>query len=644
MFLNIKRNVNRLAIYFFYDKDGVVDDYVLFLLNELKKSISYLYIVCNGELNKIGKEKFDILSDKLYVRENKGFDVWAYKESLEDIGIDHLRNYDEIIMLNSTIMGPVYPFEDVFKAMNGKDLDFWGLTVYNKVPFDPFGTIKLGYIPKHLQSHFIAVRKSMFTSDDFIGYWKNMPSIHSYNEAIGKHEAIFTKTFADKGFKWKAYVDTDDIENHSYHPILMNPVELIKNRNCPVFKRRSFFHNYDEILSLSVGNQAYELIEYLKGCTSYNVDLIWQNILRTENMADIKRNLHLTYILPTDTLINQGISEPKTKLALIMHIYFEDLIEYCYNYACFVPEYTDIYITTDTDKKKERIENMFCNLRCNVCKISVIQNRGRDVSALLVASQDIIMQYDYVCFAHDKKVSQLDSMIKGESFSYHCFENILHNNNYIRNIIHTFESNPNLGLLTPPPPYHADYYPTISFEWGYNYDCTVSLADKLGLKIDISPDKEPIAPLGTMFWFRPNVMKTLFDVNWDYEDFPSEPNDTDGTLLHAIERIYPFVVQNSGYYSAWLMNDKYARIEIDNLYFMLSRLNDIAFKMFGFNSHYGLVSTMKYYNNINNEENIDYNNIVLKRVLKEKIRRMLPKSVWNFMREAFYRIKRLSYK
>lgn len=51
----------------------------------------------------------------------------------------------------------------------------------------------------------------------------------------------------------------------------------------------------------------------------------------------------------------------------------------------------------------------------------VIQNRGRDVSALLVATKKFIMNYDYVCFMHDKKVTQL----KPETIGYGFRINVL---------------------------------------------------------------------------------------------------------------------------------------------------------------------------------------------------------------------------
>ncbi len=636
MKLNKKEDIKRAGIYFFYDKDGIVDDYVFYFLEKVKDFFTHLLFVSNGDIENGAHSRLKSLCDDILIRENKGFDVWAYKEGMQRLG-DKLDSFDELVMFNSTIMGPVYDFKDVFDEMNGEDVDFWGLTVYHKVDYDPFGTIKYGYIPKHIQSHFIAVRNSMLTSEEFKKYWADMPEINSYNEAVGCHEAIFTKTFGDKGYKWKSYVNTEDMEKHSFHPIIMAPVEIIKNRKCPIFKRRSFFHNYDELLNQSTAHQSMELMDYLKNHTDYDVDMIWKNIIRTQNMADIRRNLHLDYILPSDKPV-EGCNTNK-KVALIMHIYFEDLIDYCYNYASSMPSNAHIYITTNTPEKKKLIEERFKNIDAKKVEVILIKNRGRDVSALLTGAKDFVMDYDYVCFAHDKKVGQLDLGIKGESFSYHCFENILHNKAFVENIIDTFEKNPFLGLLTPMPPYHSDYYPTVSFEWGYNYEVTVELAGKLGLKVDMSRDKEPIAPLGTMFWFRPKAMKTLFDKDWDYEDFPPEPNKPDGTLLHAIERIYPFVVQHEGYYCGWLLCDKYAKVALDNFYFMLSRVNEIAFKIYGLNSHYGLVNTMIYQYNLGNSLSGKAGSYIIKRAIKEKLRPIIPDRLWKFCAKVYRRIR-----
>ena len=70
-------------------------------------------------------------------------------------------------------------------------------------------------------------------------------------------------------------------------------------------------------------------------------------------------------------------------------------------------------------------------------------------------------------------------------------------------------------------------------------------------------------------------MNLLYEYDWKYEDFPPEPNSVDGSLLHAVERVYPFVVQQEGYYPAVVMADEYARIELTNLNYYARTYNRI---------------------------------------------------------------------
>lgn len=570
-----KKDIKRLIIYFVYDKDGIVDDYILYMLRALKQNSSEIVVVCNGELQDESRTRLNAVVSNVIERENKGFDVWAYKTAIDTYGWDKLSTYDEVIMMNFTIMGPVYPLEEMFDCMNQKDLDFWGVTKFHKYEDgDPFGTIEVGYIPEHIQSHFIAVRQSMIKSAAFQKYWNEMGEINDYRDAVGKHEAMFTKRFADKGFTWDVYADMGNDYNN--HPILCATREMLEQKRCPFFKRRSFMQSYDNIISDTMGQSALETYNYINEQTDYDVDMIWQNILRLENQADIKKNMQLNYVLSSvATNIDDNVISER-KIALVMHCYFDDLAEYCLGYAKSMPANADIYITVPTDRNREIVEKAFSVLP-NKVEVIVIQNRGRDVSALLVATKKFIMDYDYVCFMHDKKVTQLKPETIGYGFSYKCFENLLGSPVLVRNVIDAFEKNPRLGLLTPPPPNHGDYYITLGLEWGMNFKNTKKLAEQLGITVPMDVKKEPIAPLGTMFWFRPKAMKILFDKDWEYEDFPAEPNKIDGTLLHAVERIYSYVVQQEGYYPAWIFSDKGADIEITNLNYMLRSLNEVIF-------------------------------------------------------------------
>ena len=114
--------------------------------------------------------------------------------------------------------------------------------------------------------------------------------------------------------------------------------------------------------------------------------------------------------------------------------------------------------------------------------------------------------------------------------------------------------------------------------------------------------KEPVAPFGSFFWFRPKAMKILYDQDWEYEDFPAEPIQDDATILHAIERIYPFVVQAEGYYPAVIMSDIYARIEHTNLHYYIQGYNRVMAEHKMLDKHSVLCEMMSNIIHSNNEK------------------------------------------
>jgi lipopolysaccharide biosynthesis protein len=42
-------------------------------------------------------------------------------------------------------------------------------------------------------------------------------------------------------------------------------------------------------------------------------------------------------------------------------------------------------------------------------------------------------------------------------------------------------------------------------------------------------------------------LKPLFNLKLGWSDYPEEPLPNDGTILHALERLLPFVAQHAGY-------------------------------------------------------------------------------------------------
>ncbi len=572
--------MKRAAIFFFYDKEGIVDSYIDNLLKDIKNNVDFLVAVVNGKLQQEGKQDLKKHADVVLQRENKGFDVEAYKHGIEYLNNETENKWDEVVMFNFTCFGPVYPFVEMFNNMSEKKLDFWGITKHYGMDEDPYHRCRYGCIPEHIQSSFIVVRKSLYNSKDFKKYWENMTAITDYVDAIVNHEAVFTKHFNDLGYKSDVYVQTDDLKNIHPYPLMMMPLELIKNRKCPIFKRKTFYNYYDEYLDVSIGNQARELYDYLKDSKIYDCKLIWDNLLRTCNMYDLKERLHLNYILESEGCFQE--KEYNKRIALMMHIYFDDRIEYCMEYASNMPKGTDIWISTDSQKKKENIERVFSKMQDYNVNVRIAVNRGRDVSALLVCLASEIEKYDLICFVHDKKAYQSSPYIIGENFATHCFENTLASKRYVHEVIELFNKEESLGMLVPTPPYHGPYFKTIGNEWSENYDEVVKFMKKNNISVEIDEKKPVTAPYGTCFWFRKEALMDAVNLKLNYEDFSEEPiGKNDGDIMHVIERMYPIFAQNAGYYSAWVMTRKNANCFVTNFHHYLRDYNVDLFERFG---------------------------------------------------------------
>ena len=579
---NQQKKPNRAGIYFFYDQDGIVDRYVTVFLEDLIKNLSMLLVVVNGKLTEEGRNRFLRLTPHLIVRENEGLDVHAYKTAIDSLGWDQLSSYDELVLCNHTIMGPIYPLEETFEKMTTQqDLDFWGVTCYHEIPnYDPFHS-PYGCIPLHIQSNFIVYRKRFMQANALREFWANMRPIANYEESIAYYESYFTKYFSDLGFKWAVSIDTSNLEELTDYPLIFYPVRLLQEQRCPFFKRRQFLADFSHYITRSLGQSTRELYDYLRDHTSYDMSLLWENLLRTAHQEDLLYQMQLIFPIIRESRDHE-IAESacsRGEVCLVMHLYFDDLVEDSYQKACNMPASTHVYITTDTKKKQEHIQSVFSQRQWGLLDVRLIENRGRDVSSLLVGVKDVLLNYKLCCFVHDKKSTQLQPGSVGEGFSVKCFSNTLGSPDFCESMIRMFHDDPYLGIASPPPPIHGVMFSVVGNEWTVNFDNTKALADRLGITVPMSPVKSPIAPLGTMFWFRPAAMKTLLEnggKGWSYDDFPPEPNAIDGTILHAIERLYPFAVQSAGYYPAFVLSEEMTRTELLTMHYYLQSINRVG--------------------------------------------------------------------
>lgn len=574
-----EKHVRRLVVFNFFDADQQADDYVVYLLRAIKTHAKRLLVVVNGDLQEESIQRLKSIGAEVMIRENTGLDAWAEREGLMHIGLDELESYDEVLIANGTIMGPVRPLAEMFEEMNQRKLDFWGLVAHRGMDFDSFGCNPYGRIPEHLQSFFFAFRQRLVKSKVFKEFWKKFPTISNYNESVGLYETVLTQYFADHGFVWNSYMDAEQYYLLSENPLIDIPVESIKQFKSPFFKRRTFFQDYDYYTTFTGQHTALQLLNYLQDETDYPIKYIMKNLIRTTHMCDLTQDLHLSKILDASQCFGKKRKTLFSSLraALFAHLYDVSMLPTMVEYMSNLPAQMDIYISTTSEEKAETIRAAYAALP-NRCTVKVCPNRGRDVSALLTVFKPFVSKYDVICVTHDKKTGYLKPGTVGEGFAYQGYENLMASEEYVINVLNAFLEDPFLGMLYTPDPNHADFGTHIGLEWGENFAATKRLHEELGLHAPISESKPPCAPFGSNFWIRTKALAPLYQKNWTYDDFPAEPfKMVDGSILHAVERIYPYCAQHAGYYSALLMTTDYAAIELGNLQFDAQQYAHVAF-------------------------------------------------------------------
>ncbi len=558
--------MRRLGIAFFFDEEGVVDDYMIYLLRKMAEYCQKILLVSNGELTDVSRHQIIAAGCEVLIRKNTGFDVGAYKAALEHTGYGELQNYDEVILFNHTFFGPLYPLSEMFDAMDARDVDFWGITSHKEMIPNPF-TGK-GRLPRHINSHFIAVRQRMLKTAEFIGYWQNMPEISSYLESIFLHESKFTEHFSSRGFTFSVY--TDDVEYDSHYPSFINVDKTIEDR-CPILKRRPFFHDYS--FHEEYGIDLPRALKLIRDNTDYDLSLIWKNILRSADLRTLNTNAALTSILPDVRL--QTAPKNYGRIAVCAHIYYTDMTAEIMKLTESIPTTFDFIATTDTEEKAAEIRKAIStsskvtNLIVRVMEI----NRGRDMSALFIACRDLFLddRYALVCRLHTKKSPQVDSS-RSMLFRRHLEDNLLHSEGYVANVLDMFVDNPWIGLAIPPIVHIS--YPTLGNSWFTNREKAREVAKSLGLAVKFDDDT-PVAAYGTMFWFRPAALRKLFFHKWEWEDFNPEPFHRDGGLAHVLERLIAYAAQDAGFTTQHIMSHDQAARNYVSLEYKLQKIASI---------------------------------------------------------------------
>lgn len=304
---------------------------------------------------------------------------------------------------------------------------------------------------------------------------------------------------------------------------------------------------------------------------------------RKENIIVIAKETYC--IIPDNKKIATEIKIENLKAVVLVNLFYEEQIDFYRKYLDEIPASIDIIIISS----KDVILNRFTSNRYQKIKKD---NRGRDISALLVAAKSIVFQYEYICFIHDKKEKEPKRKEYVDLWKKNLWDNMLQSSCYIYNLLELLASTPEIGILVPLPPYVKGRELRWSNLWGDNFANVSRLADELGIRGNVSYGNPPIT-YSTVFWAKSQALKKLFSKDWEYTDFPAEPMRDDGEINHAIERILEYVVKDAGYEIKIALSASYAAFFMEQLDEGVNRVWDFIEREMGIRnlndlSHYSV--------------------------------------------------------
>jgi glycosyltransferase involved in cell wall biosynthesis len=223
------------------------------------------------------------------------------------------------------------------------------------------------------------------------------------------------------------------------------------------------------------------------------------------------------------------------RVALHLHVYYPDLLPDIMSHLEANRCRPDLLVSVTSEEAYDLVARRIEAYSGRIAAIEVVPNRGRDVGPFLTQfGRRILSEYAYVGHIHTKKTEVLKDKDLGRIWFRFLMENLLGGSSgaMADTILAFLKADPSLGLVFPDDPN--------ALGWNANRRFAEELASKLGIT---ELPQHFNFPVGTMFWARTSALSPLLDLNLQWDDYPREPVPYDGTLLHAIERFWPLLLQ-----------------------------------------------------------------------------------------------------
>jgi len=259
-------------------------------------------------------------------------------------------------------------------------------------------------------------------------------------------------------------------------------------------------------------------------------------------------NLPASDLKSTENLKNKAIKSER--FACIIHLYYTEMFNEISEYLDNLPKDSELFFSLCSDESNKATQIIL--EKYPKANVYVFENRGRDIYPFLKILTEIInLGYKAICKIHTKK--SIHNGNAGNNWRTNLFEALLGNCINVARCLKKLDQGAGIVGAT-------DYMFSCKEVIGRNENRFFELLQRLNIAADFCADLK--FPAGSMFWFTPEALRPVIDLNLKIQDFEEEQGQLDGTLAHALERAFAVGCAKVGYqimdssdaHSIWLEN------------------------------------------------------------------------------------------
>ncbi len=538
----------RVAIVAHYDPDNIWDANFIELLRITVGVVGRIIVVTTSE--GIGDLPPDLANAELIRRPNIGYDFYSYRVGAH-IALSNSDLVSGIFFLNSSfLLLDRNAFARLLLEMvgDGRESSVRGVTESSQIAY-------------HLQSYLIYFDLHRLPKDWLLHFFSRVEPVNDKFEVVVRYEIGLSQALMNSG------IEVEALYKPSFKHLVIGVKKILISRwqeaglssifntkICRLWKEINWTHFAADALALQFGIVKTEFLRtnphglphgpIWATCNIKLCESVEQSLSRTRHnyIAGGSGLTELTKSRDPMGIIKEIITVPQyqqigARVAVVLHLFYVDLLEEIIQEVTHILEPYDLYITTPFEADIPKIINEMCR-REQSLTIVLTKNRGRDVGPFIsLYRTGRLDKYDAVLKLHSKRSKYSE---KGDFWRRELIEPLCGGALAVMRSLELIRLK-HCGIVGP-----ARYFLTNFSFWGANRLLLRKILIQCG--IAINPDGPELAFFaGTMFWFSPAAFKDIYGWNTESMIFEAENGKQDGTLAHAWERAFSLLAKNQGF-------------------------------------------------------------------------------------------------